>query len=318
MQTQETYNPYTNTQFSSIHYVLRNGCSSTSWSGTGGKCEEYVEVIGNHKTVTYRCARCHFEEYKKESCLGTTQYGIRCKNNSDIGSGGYCNTHYGQLDRYVMMDYSFYDKYEHKSSIENYEEEATARLVRKLEVTLARELLFNYNIRKDEIINVLRENTSNVYFIECDGYIKIGKSDFPEKRFETLSRIHDTTNRPKGLNITNAKLLGYFTGSLRVESSLHDRLSEHRVSGTEWFKANETVMGVVYGCLETKMSLKNILNTLENLEKILPSLPRSMTNKSVELYKEIESYYRRLEEDINNNVDVHWTTKNLESHRVKL
>jgi hypothetical protein len=217
------------------------------------------------------------------------------------------------------MSHSLYEEREHKSSIKNYEEEATARLVRKLEVNLGRELLFEYGLRKDEIINCLRENTSNVYFIECDGYIKIGKSDFPEKRFETLSRIHDMTNRPKHINIANAKLLGYFSGSLRVEGTLHDRLSEYRVPGTEWFRATEPVMDVVYGCLETKMSLKNILNTLENLEKILPSLPRHMTNKSSELYEEIESYYRRLEDDIENDENVHWTRKVLEPHqKIKL
>ena len=315
-----TQNPYTDTPFSSTHYVVRNGCRSSAGGGWGGgsTCQEYIEDKGRGETITYRCVRCHYEEYKKESCLGQNDNNTRCRRNPDIGSGGYCSNHYGQLNNYVMMTHSTYDEYNHKASIENYREEATARLVRKLEVNLARELLFEYGIRKDEIIHSVRENNSNVYFIECDGYIKIGKSDFPEKRFETLSRTHDTTNRPKNINIANAKLLGYFSGSLRVEGELHERLSKYRVRGTEWFKATESVMDVVYGCLETKMSLKNILNTLENLEKILPSLPRHMTRKSLELYKEIESYYSDLEEDIKNDVDIHWVSKKFKTSKIEL
>ena len=311
MQTQQRVNPYTNTQSSSIHYVVRNTCSSMFWSGTGGTCLEYVEDKGKGQTVTYRCVRCHFEEYKKESCLGQNQDGARCKNTSSIYFGGYCSTHFGKLDEYVMMSNSYYGISGNTYSVENFKEEVTAKLVKMLEVNLARELIFEYGLRKEEIISLLRENTSNVYFIECDGYIKIGKSNFPEKRFETLSRSHDSTNRPDGLNIINAKLLGYFTGGFNIENSLHERLSEHRVPKTEWFIANETVMDVVYGCLETKMSLKNILNTLENLEKILPSLPRYMTNKSSELCKEVESYYKDLEEYIKVDKDEYteWTRK---------
>lgn len=72
--------------------------------------------------------------------------------------------------------------------------------------------------------------TGKIYFLECDGRIKIGFSRNPRDRVRGLA-----TGAPAKLNF-----LGEVAGPISLETSLHRHLRNHRVSG-EWFRDCDAV-----------------------------------------------------------------------------
>ena len=227
-------------------------------------CQEHVK-----DRVLYRCLFCHKEEQDKY-CKAYNSSGRRCAQlavgderyprkyfRSDIGD--YCKYHNDEKER---DGYAF--------SLENLEEYLegwqleTVKLwkrdfISKLEFVGRIGLHALMGIKEylrevpsgplgskemKEIKYVLDPKTEYTYFVLCDGYVKIGKSNNPFKRFEALTRENDVTLRPKNINIANAQLLGYVIGGGRLESSLHLLLWDNRVEG-EWFHYDSKVAKVI-------------------------------------------------------------------------
>lgn len=73
-----------------------------------------------------------------------------------------------------------------------------------------------------------------IYFLECDGLIKIGCSQDPQRRQYRLN-----TGNPKAI-----QWLGAVPGSRRDEAALHRRFRHVRVRG-EWFRPDEELRAVI-------------------------------------------------------------------------
>lgn len=72
-----------------------------------------------------------------------------------------------------------------------------------------------------------------VYFIysEATGLVKVGFSNNPTKRFETLSTASPTP----------LQLLGFIGGGLALEKGLHHEFGKFRVTG-EWFRMSPSII----------------------------------------------------------------------------
>lgn len=78
---------------------------------------------------------------------------------------------------------------------------------------------------------------SFVYFIEAEGFIKIGYSRDPIIRLGQIRRGQSVA-APEGISTSAARLLAVEQGDRSTEKSLHKRFAEHRVAG-EWFEKND-------------------------------------------------------------------------------
>jgi hypothetical protein len=79
-----------------------------------------------------------------------------------------------------------------------------------------------------------------VYFLGCDGMVKIGTALDVERRVSDLTRarlygaVGSTTLTPRHIDLGRARLIGSMAGGRRTESFLHRRYNEYRSVG-EWF-----------------------------------------------------------------------------------
>lgn len=77
-----------------------------------------------------------------------------------------------------------------------------------------------------------RRKASVVYFVERDGFIKIGFTTQLRKR---LSALGKGGQMPEGMTVGPVKLLATLPGDDDNEGYLHRRFRAHRIDGTEWF-----------------------------------------------------------------------------------
>lgn len=77
-----------------------------------------------------------------------------------------------------------------------------------------------------------RKSRSVVYFVERDGFIKIGITTQLQKRLKALSR---GGQMPDGMTVGPVKLLATMPGGRSNEAYLHGCFDKHRIPGTEWF-----------------------------------------------------------------------------------
>lgn len=73
---------------------------------------------------------------------------------------------------------------------------------------------------------------SVVYFMEREGFIKIGWTRFLDERVSAVSR---GAAMPEGMTVGPVHLLGSMVGDRADEKRLHERFAEWRLDGTEWF-----------------------------------------------------------------------------------
>jgi hypothetical protein len=83
--------------------------------------------------------------------------------------------------------------------------------------------------------DVARVRKPSVYFLFCDGFVKIGTALDVNGRVRRLCLATDTTARPADIDVTGAFLIGTFDGGSRAEATLHMRYAHLRVAG-EWFR----------------------------------------------------------------------------------
>lgn len=216
-------------------------------------CEAHVE-----DRVLYRCFICHQDE-QGEYCQGIlTSSGRRCTATvAEESSYRYADEH-----KYCQKHLREYERTGFKFSLSNLDEwlegweyETIMLWKRKFISKLQglEQLAYDQIIAVKKILDVVKDGSvkvkelptkTNVYFIYCDGYVKIGRSKDPEKRFADLCRDGDVTIRPEGIDMSNAKLLGSIVGSFYLEGGIHGRLYEKRVAG-EWFHYDSEVASLI-------------------------------------------------------------------------
>ena len=142
-------------------------------------------------------------------CLAITQSDTRCKR-TDINDYGYCRHH---------------DKEWEDNMIQR-------RLASRTSLKLA------------QLRDLEHQFPEYVYFIACDGYVKIGRSRNPQSRMKQLSTKSDSTLRPEGLNLDNMKIIKTIKGGHDLEQTLHWKFSDKRIIG-EWFKHDTYVAHLI-------------------------------------------------------------------------
>jgi hypothetical protein len=172
--------------------------------GSYGRFCKIIEKEG----FTILCWSCHYEDIPKH-CLGITEQGIRCKREPE-NDYGYCRQHAKDWENEVVL----------------------------------RRVSSRVNMQITQIKEALEKFHDYVYFIACDGYVKIGHSKHPQSRLAALKSQGDKTLRPSGIDPNNMKIIKIIPGGQRLESHLHVRLHRQRVVG-EWFKHDTDVAHVI-------------------------------------------------------------------------
>jgi hypothetical protein len=211
-------------------------------------CDQYVE-----DGIMYRCILCHANEMDIY-CKATTQQGRRCKSVVASYSRDPKEWEASREDWRRRMNLEEGtrpgDEFCHHHSREAVRK-GTRFSIDMLEEWLdgwQRETILRWkkSVLKDlEVLGRLTveelraraeaEPNAYVYFIKCGKYVKIGTSRNPQARFKTLRSENNSTIRPKGINIADAELIGYFPGGRDLESLLHWTLREEQAAG-EWFR----------------------------------------------------------------------------------
>ncbi|MER7733693.1 GIY-YIG nuclease family protein [Streptomyces erythrochromogenes] len=83
---------------------------------------------------------------------------------------------------------------------------------------------------------------SVVYFVEREGFIKIGRSTSLKQRLPSLAS--GSCLMPDGVKPGPVKLLATTPGDHEVESAFHLRFRRQRVRG-EWFRPNKALLNLV-------------------------------------------------------------------------
>lgn len=226
-------------------------CRNTSgWDSV--LCQEHVK-----DRILYRCSFCHEDKRQNMYCKGTTSAGRRCSQivrNPDVDQDRFSRVRYDDYDDYCRWHNGEREQQGWRFDLDKLDEWLDGHQ-RETIMLWKRNLLQRLRVLEDltldqilsikKVVDRVREGTykprelptkSNTYFIWCDGYVKIGHSKDPLKRFDDLCRENDTTIRPEGVDMKNAKLLGWVAGDIYIERYLHGAFSgaSKWVAG-EWF-----------------------------------------------------------------------------------
>ena len=236
-------------------YVYVDHMGAVCRQTSGYYSETCVEYEDEDNWITYRCLYCHRDEINK-LCEATTVSGRHCFNHKQYGD--FCSQHsrerVGRLPAYSVEQLDEW--------LDTWQKETV--LEWKLDVLKKLEAMGDITI---ETMRDMLEGPqdSYVYFIECDGYVKIGKSVNPSSRFKTITAgSGGGTIFPNGINLKRAKLIGYVPGTEKLEKHFHFLLRKHRVDG-EWFRLDSKVAKFIERTLgEGEGTMKG---TLEDLSK---------------------------------------------------
>lgn len=86
---------------------------------------------------------------------------------------------------------------------------------------------------------------ATVYFIRCEGFVKIGYAIAPHKRLKQLQAM-DGTKYPDGMNCATAALVQTEPGGINRERDLHQQFSHLRHTG-EWFTETPELTDYIEG-----------------------------------------------------------------------
>ena len=236
-------------------YVYVDHRDSVCRQTSGFYSETCVEYEDEDNWITYRCLYCHRDEINK-LCEATTMSGRHCFQYKQHGD--FCSHHSRQrIGRQPLYSVEQLDEW-----LDAWQKETVIQwkliVLKKLEAI--------EDITVETMRAMLEEpQDSYVYFIECDGYVKIGKSVHPSSRFKTLTGAGGGgTISPNGINLKRAKLIGYVPGTEKLEKRFHGLLHKHRVEG-EWFRLDSEVAKFIEMTLgEGEGTMRG---TLEDLSK---------------------------------------------------
>lgn len=86
---------------------------------------------------------------------------------------------------------------------------------------------------------------ATVYFIRCEGFVKIGYAIAPHKRLKQLQAT-DGTKYPDGMNCSTAALIQTEPGGINRERDLHQQFKHLRHTG-EWFTEAKELTDYIEG-----------------------------------------------------------------------
>jgi hypothetical protein len=267
-----------------------NALSICRQSGTGAGqsilCQEHVK-----DRILYRCFFCHEDEQQKY-CKATNSAGRRC---AQIANGWFKKEDRWRLKRNDVESYCRWHTREREEAgwkfdlekmdkwLDGYQKETVMLWKQNLikELQTRGKIAFYQLMEMREVLGNIKSGKhrasalptkTNTYFILCDGYVKIGRAKDPDKRFADLCRENDKTIRPKGIDMKNAKLLGWIAGSVHLESDLHGEMysASKWVTG-EWFHYDSEAALLIEMVLGSgKESVEWLLDDLiENYETII-------------------------------------------------
>jgi hypothetical protein len=226
-------------------------CRQTS----GYYSQACVEYEDEDNWITYRCLYCHRDEINK-FCDATTISGRHCFNYKQYGD--FCSQHSRQrVGRQPIYSVEQLDEW-----LDAWQKETVLQW--KLDVLKKLEAMGDITVQTMRAMLEQPQN-SYVYFIECEGYVKVGKSVDPNSRFKTLTGSGGGgTIFPNGINLKKAKLIGYVPGTEKLERHFHFLLREHRGKG-EWFRLDSKVAKFIERTLGKGEG--TMRGTLEDLSK---------------------------------------------------
>lgn len=226
-------------------------------------CEEREEYTDKN-WIVYRCIYCHDKELKETCCLGTTQYGVRCRS-KNVDYDGYCNWHKLTPRTRLAEDLSKVDislGYDWKDHYKNL-------LASHAKRSLLRHIQFAVDIRKYQLMDLLdylESRNTYVYFIQCKNYVKVGRSDNPENRLKNLQQKGNKTLRPKDVtdeDMKEAKIIATIKGKIMLEGFFHTKLKGRHVNG-EWFVLDSYTAKVIDMTQDSEFSLEDLIRMAED------------------------------------------------------
>jgi hypothetical protein len=263
-------------------------------------CKEREELTKD-SWIIYRCIYCHDKELKEVSCLGTTQYGVRCRS-QNVDFDGYCNWHgltpkdrlVGNLSKVdISLQYEWDDHYKRLAASQ-------------LKRSILRTLQFVQNIRNFQLMDILQQlegTKTNVYFIQCKNYVKIGRSNNPEYRLKTLQNKGNKTLRPSSItdeDMKTAKIIATLKGDVLLEGLFHSKLRDKRVEG-EWFILDSYTAKAIELVKNEEFSFETLIKMTEEDPSILNQdykFSHRMDNSIDEVLEEEEDMVQILKERI--------------------
>jgi len=270
----------------------------------GYQCYQHCKEREEHTKdswIIYRCIYCHDKELKEVSCLGTTQYGMRCRS-QNVDFDGYCNWHTLTPRVRLAEDLSKVDISLQYEWNDHYKRLAASQVKR----SILRTLQFVQRIRKFQLMDILQqleETRSNVYFIQCKNYVKIGRSNNPEYRLKTLQGKGNKTLRPSSItdeDMKTAKIIATLKGDALLEGFFHSQLGDRRVEG-EWFILDSYTAKAIELVKNEEFSLEVLIKMTEEDPSILNQdfeFSHRMDNSIDEVLEEEEDMVQTLKERI--------------------
>jgi hypothetical protein len=270
--------------------------------GRSCPCEEREEHTSDKSWILYRCIYCHDKELKETCCLGTTQYGVRCKSKY-VDYDGYCNRHRLTPRTRIAEDLSKVDI----SLQYNWKDYYRAMLASHAKRSLLRHLQFLVDIRKYQLLDILdylESRNTYVYFIQCKNYVKVGRSDNPENRLKNLQQKGNKTLRPKDItdeDMQKARIIATIHGKTMLEGFFHSKLKDRHVNG-EWFVLDSYTAKVIDMTQDSEFSLKDLIQMAEEEPFLLEQdtkTSRNLDDGIDDLVKEEEDSYNYYKERYN-------------------
>ena len=203
-----------------------------------GRCEPKVQG-----QLEVFCLYCHHDVIVQTCCVHLMQdwwgRSRRCRR-YDLNEHGYCRAHADEWKPQVRIRHLADNARRGLGSVfKTYGEQVIDEALTEIAQGVAR----NISLPASQLLDVLDEYTDSaerVYFIRSGGYVKIGRSLYPERRLAHLKKEKGQTVIPDYVNMEVAELVATFPGGRRVESKMHLRFSKYRVAG-EWFRWSREV-----------------------------------------------------------------------------
>lgn len=184
-------------------------------------------LVFDSATHEATCFSCSWGEHVGQQCTGVQVPGWRCTRTAT--ESGLCWQHMASSQEIIA---AVKGMIRGGSLIEFLVEAGDDELRLELADRLHRQLVGPERAKRGAEREERMRAASVVYFVEREGFIKIGTTSQLEKRLKALSK---GSCFPEGMTVGPVQLLAAIPGDARNERHFHDTFYSHRIQGTEWF-----------------------------------------------------------------------------------
>lgn len=170
---------------------------------------------------------------RQHRCTASTQNGRRCKGKA-VGDS-LCPRHDGWWDR----RYNSYRSPWSDISLPEAYKQVFIRAIRDAGLVADAQKVTRETFEQARRLR----HSSVVYFVEREGYIKIGTTSSLRQRLKALAR--GSCSMPPGVKPGPVELLATTFGDRKVEGSFHFQFRSQRVGSTEWFRPNKALRSLI-------------------------------------------------------------------------